>query len=32
MLFEILVGLIQAYIFSVLAAVYIGGAVGTMKK
>jgi F-type H+-transporting ATPase subunit a len=32
MLFEILVGLIQAYIFSVLAAVYIGGAVGTMEK
>lgn len=32
MLFEILVGLIQAYIFSVLAAVYIGGALGAVKK
>ena len=32
MLFEILVGLVQAYIFSVLAAVYIGGAVGTIAK
>jgi F-type H+-transporting ATPase subunit a len=32
MVFEILVGLVQAYIFSVLAAVYIGGAVGTIEK
>ena len=32
MAFEILVGLIQAYIFSVLAAVYIGGAVGSVEK
>jgi F-type H+-transporting ATPase subunit a len=32
MAFEILVGLVQAYIFSVLAAVYIGGAVGSMEK
>jgi F-type H+-transporting ATPase subunit a len=32
MAFEILVGLIQAYIFSVLAAVYIGGAVGSIEK
>lgn len=32
MAFEILVGLVQAYIFSVLAAVYIGGAVGAIGK
>jgi F-type H+-transporting ATPase subunit a len=32
MLFEILVALVQAYIFSVLAAVYIGGAIGTVEK
>ena len=32
MVFEILVGLIQAYIFTVLAAVYIGGAVGSIEK
>jgi F-type H+-transporting ATPase subunit a len=32
MIFEILVGLVQAYIFSVLAAVYIGGAVGSIEK
>jgi F-type H+-transporting ATPase subunit a len=32
MVFEILVGLVQAYIFSVLAAVYIGGAVGAIQK
>ncbi len=32
MLFEILVGFVQAYIFSVLAAVYIGGATGSMRK
>jgi F-type H+-transporting ATPase subunit a len=32
MAFQILVGLIQAYIFSVLATVYIGGAVGSIEK
>jgi F-type H+-transporting ATPase subunit a len=32
MAFEILVGLVQAYIFTVLAAVYIGGAVGSIEK
>lgn len=32
MAFEILVGLVQAYIFTVLAAVYIGGAVGSVEK
>jgi F-type H+-transporting ATPase subunit a len=32
MVFEILVGVVQAYIFSVLAAVYIGGGVGTIEK
>jgi F-type H+-transporting ATPase subunit a len=32
MVFEILVGLIQAYIFTVLAAVYIGGAIGSIEK
>ncbi len=32
MAFGILVGLVQAYIFSVLAAVYIGGGIGTITK
>jgi F-type H+-transporting ATPase subunit a len=32
MALEILVGLVQAYIFSVLAAVYIGGALGSVDK
>ena len=32
MAFGILVGLVQAYIFSVLAAVYIGGGIGTIEK
>ncbi|HVB82375.1 MAG TPA: F0F1 ATP synthase subunit A [Candidatus Binataceae bacterium] len=32
MAFEILIGLVQAYIFTVLAAVYIGGAVGSGGK
>ncbi len=32
MAFEILVGLVQAYIFTVLAAVYIGGAVGAIER
>jgi F-type H+-transporting ATPase subunit a len=32
MAFQMLVGLVQAYIFSVLAAVYIGGAVGSIEK
>jgi F-type H+-transporting ATPase subunit a len=32
MAFEVLVGLVQAYIFSVLAGVYIGGAVGSIEK
>jgi F-type H+-transporting ATPase subunit a len=32
MAFEILVGLVQAYIFTILAAVYIGGAVGSIEK
>jgi F-type H+-transporting ATPase subunit a len=32
MAFEILVGLVQAYIFTVLAAVYIGGAIGSIEK
>ena len=32
MAFGILVGLVQAYIFSVLAAVYIGGGVGAIEK
>jgi F-type H+-transporting ATPase subunit a len=32
MAFAILVGLVQAYIFSVLAAVYIGGGIGTIAK
>ena len=32
MAFGILVGLVQAYIFSVLAAVYIGGGIGMIEK
>ncbi len=32
MLLEILVGLVQAYIFSVLATVFIGAAVGSIEK
>ncbi len=32
MAFGILVGLVQAYIFSVLAAVYIGGGIGVIEK
>jgi len=32
MAFGILIGLVQAYIFSVLAAVYIGGGIGAIKK
>ncbi len=32
MAFGILVGLVQAYIFSVLATVYIGGGIGTLEK
>ncbi len=32
MAFGILVGLVQAYIFSVLAAVYIGGGIGALEK
>lgn len=32
MAFGILVGLVQAYIFSVLATVYIGGGIGTIEK
>lgn len=32
MAFGILVGLVQAYIFSVLAAVYIGGGLGSIEK
>ena len=32
MAFAILVGLVQAYIFSVLAAVYIGGGIGAIAK
>jgi F-type H+-transporting ATPase subunit a len=32
MAFGILVGLVQAYIFSVLAAVYIGGGIGVISK
>jgi F-type H+-transporting ATPase subunit a len=32
MAFAILVGLVQAYIFTVLAAVYIGGAIGAIEK
>jgi F-type H+-transporting ATPase subunit a len=32
MAFAILIGLVQAYIFSVLAAVYIGGGVGAIPK
>jgi F-type H+-transporting ATPase subunit a len=32
MAFGILIGLVQAYIFSVLAAVYIGGGIGAIEK
>jgi len=32
MAFGILVGLVQAYIFSVLATVYIGGGIGAVEK
>ncbi len=32
MAFAILIGLVQAYIFSVLAAVYIGGGIGAVPK
>jgi F-type H+-transporting ATPase subunit a len=32
MAFAILIGLVQAYIFSVLAAVYIGGGIGAIPK
>lgn len=32
MAFGILVGLVQAYIFSVLAAVYIGGGIGALER
>jgi F-type H+-transporting ATPase subunit a len=32
MAFGILVGLVQAYIFTILAAVYIGGGIGTIAK
>jgi F-type H+-transporting ATPase subunit a len=32
MAFGILVGIVQAYIFSVLAAVYIGGGIGALEK
>ncbi len=32
MALELLLGLVQAYIFTVLAAVFIGGAVGTIEK
>jgi len=32
MAFGILIGLVQAYIFSVLAAVYIGGGIGTIEN
>jgi F-type H+-transporting ATPase subunit a len=32
MAFAILVGLVQAYIFSVLAAVYIGGGIGAVER
>ncbi len=32
MAFAILVGIVQAYIFSVLAAVYIGGGIGALEK
>jgi F-type H+-transporting ATPase subunit a len=31
MLLSILIGIIQAYIFTVLAAVFIGAAVGSVK-
>jgi len=32
MAFGILVGLVQAYIFSVLSAVFIGGGIGAIEK
>ena len=32
MAFAMLIGLVQAYIFSVLAAVYIGGGFGAIPK
>jgi F-type H+-transporting ATPase subunit a len=32
MAFAILIALVQAYIFSVLAAVYIGGGIGAIAK
>lgn len=32
MAFAILIGIVQAYIFSVLAAVYIGGGIGAIEK
>jgi F-type H+-transporting ATPase subunit a len=32
MALEILIGLVQAYIFTVLAAVFIGGATGTTER
>jgi F-type H+-transporting ATPase subunit a len=32
MALSILVGLVQAYIFTILAAVFIGGAMGTIEK
>ncbi|MCM8737086.1 F0F1 ATP synthase subunit A [Azospirillum sp. A1-3] len=32
MALELLLGLVQAYIFTILAAVFIGGAVGTIEK
>jgi len=32
MVLEILVGLVQAYIFTVLATVFIGAAVGSVEK
>jgi F0F1-type ATP synthase membrane subunit a len=32
MAFGILIGLVQAYIFSVLSTVFIGGGIGAIKK
>ncbi|HYH18968.1 MAG TPA: F0F1 ATP synthase subunit A, partial [Azospirillum sp.] len=32
MALEMLLGLVQAYIFTILAAVFIGGAVGTIER
>jgi F-type H+-transporting ATPase subunit a len=32
MVLELLVGLVQAYIFSILATVFIGAAVGSVEK